>query len=77
MNAAGEEDMSALDAVPETRIEVRDPGDLYPLCPHCDTEVRQVYQRQVKTQFGKSYIFYCSNCRKVLGVTHRKGFWMG
>jgi len=69
--------MSILDTVPETRIDVRDPGEIYPLCPHCDSEVRKVYQRAMKTTLGKSYVFYCTQCRKVLGVTHRKGFWMG
>ncbi|MDY0296214.1 MAG: hypothetical protein RB296_02755 [Acidobacteriota bacterium] len=69
--------MSPFETGANHQIQVKDPGDVYPVCPHCDSEVRQVYQRQVKTQFGKSYIFYCSNCRKVLGVTHRKGFWMG
>ena len=69
--------MSLLDRVPENRVEVRDPGEIYPLCPHCDSEVRKVYQRTMKTMFGKSYIYYCTQCRKVLGVTHRKGLWMG
>ena len=69
--------MSAFDAVPETRIDVRNPGEIYPLCPHCSAEIRQVFQRQLKAMFGKSFIYYCTNCRKSMGVTHRKGFWMG
>jgi hypothetical protein len=27
--------------------------------------------------FGKRYIYSCPSCNNVLGVSHRKGFWMG
>jgi hypothetical protein len=26
---------------------------------------------------GRRYLYFCPHCRKVLGVSHRKGFWMG
>ena len=26
---------------------------------------------------GKRYVYFCPNCKSVLGVSHRKGFWMG
>ena len=69
--------MTTLDAVQDGRIAVREPGELYPLCPFCDAEVREVYKREVRGLFGRRYMYYCSSCRKVLGITHRKGFWMG
>jgi len=31
----------------------------------------------LSSQFGKRYIYFCPTCSKVLGVSHRKGFWMG
>jgi hypothetical protein len=26
---------------------------------------------------GKRFLYFCGGCRKVLGISHRKGFWMG
>jgi uncharacterized protein with PIN domain len=54
----------------ETRTE-------FPVCPHCGREVRQVLCRELSSVFGKRYIYFCPLCKKVLGVSHRKGFWMG
>ena len=51
--------------------------DETPVCPHCNTSLREVWCRRVAGVFGKRYIYFCPHCRKVLGVTHRKGFWMG
>ena len=48
-----------------------------PICPHCETSVRTVSFRVMTGLLGKRYIYFCSNCSKVLGVTQRKGFWMG
>ena len=28
-------------------------------------------------RIGKRYVYFCSSCRSVLGISHRKGFWMG
>ena len=30
-----------------------------------------------RTLLGKRYLYFCSACHKTLGVTHRKGFFMG
>lgn len=48
-----------------------------PVCPHCENTVREVYFRLLKARLGRRYLYYCAACRKVLGVSHRKGFWMG
>jgi len=48
-----------------------------PICPHCGEEIDGVYQQQVAENLGKAYMWFCMECRKVLGVSHRKGFWMG
>lgn len=48
-----------------------------PICPHCDNEITAVYTRTVDGFLGVRFIYFCSECRKVLGVSHRKGFWMG
>ncbi len=51
--------------------------DIQPICPHCNAELKTVWFRQLDSTFGKRYIYFCSECRKVLGLSHRKGFWMG
>ena len=58
-------------------IEVKERQDETPICPHCSRPVQEVWFRELKTMLGRRYIYFCSACRKVLGVSHRKGFWMG
>jgi hypothetical protein len=48
-----------------------------PVCPHCDREISTVWLRPLKSTLGRRYLYFCSECRKVLGISHRKGFWMG
>jgi hypothetical protein len=49
-----------------------------PKCPHCSTDIREVSYAELQGgRFGKRYIYFCSSCRNTLGVSHRKGFWMG
>ena len=57
------------------RLETR--NDVTPLCPFCDVELHTVHMRELAGVLGKRFIYFCSRCRKVLGVSHRKGFWMG
>ncbi len=58
-------------------INAEEKNDITPLCPHCEKPIRNLWYNQVKTFLGKRYIYFCSACRKTLGVSHRKGFWMG
>jgi len=48
-----------------------------PICPHCNQALHQVWFRELRSVLGKRFIYFCPHCRKVLGVSHRKGFWMG
>ncbi|MCF8241330.1 MAG: hypothetical protein K9J16_08075 [Melioribacteraceae bacterium] len=48
-----------------------------PKCPHCEKEITKILSHQVESTFGKRYVYFCEVCKKVLGVSHRKGFWMG
>ncbi len=48
-----------------------------PICPHCEQELNKVLLKRIESTFGKRYMYFCSHCKKTLGVTHRKGFWMG
>jgi predicted RNA-binding Zn-ribbon protein involved in translation (DUF1610 family) len=51
--------------------------DVTPLCPHCGEGITRIWFREVETFFGKRYIYFCPKCLKTLGISHRKGFWMG
>lgn len=52
-------------------------SSLQPICPFCNAELKMVYYQLISAFMGKRYIYFCSECRKVLGLSHRKGFWMG
>lgn len=58
-------------------IEARERDDVKPICPHCSKPIREVGFRKLSGVLGKRYLYFCSACLKVLGVSHRKGFWMG
>jgi hypothetical protein len=53
------------------------PEGVHPLCPHCDQPIAGLYQRQLDEGLGKAYVWFCSHCHRTLGMSHRKGFWMG
>ena len=58
-------------------IEVEEKADVNPVCAHCERELSKVWVQQLRSFLGVRYVYFCPSCRKVLGVTHRKGFWMG
>ncbi len=58
-------------------IQVEEKNDVRPVCPHCETEIENLWFRELAGFLGKRYIYFCARCKKVLGISHRKGFWMG
>jgi hypothetical protein len=58
-------------------IECTKRDDISPMCPHCSSQLRTVWFQQLAGVMGKRFVYFCGTCRKVLGVSHRKGFWMG
>lgn len=58
-------------------IECKEMRDSSPVCPHCEAELDTVGFRSLQGTLGKRYVYFCPKCMKVLGVSHRKGFWMG
>ncbi|MFC2158837.1 hypothetical protein ACFLT9_13475 [Acidobacteriota bacterium] len=48
-----------------------------PICPHCNTVLSTIHFKALRGFLGRRFIYFCSQCKKVLGVSHRKGFWMG
>ena len=63
--------------VTNTRIRIREDFPGAPLCPHCGKEIQELAVRRVESALGVRFVYYCTDCRKVLGVSHRTGFWMG
>jgi len=58
-------------------IELQPKNDVDPICPHCETALRTLWVRELRGLLGRRYVYFCAACRKVLGVSHRKGFFMG
>jgi hypothetical protein len=58
-------------------VELRENREAVPICPHCSEPVDEIWFRELKALLGRRYVYFCSKCRKILGVSHRKGFWMG
>lgn len=58
-------------------ISIKETNTETPVCPHCEKEVRNILSRKIESTFGVKFIYFCESCKKVLGVSHRKGFWMG
>jgi len=48
-----------------------------PICPHCEKELKDILAKRITSTFGVRFVYFCSRCKKVLGISHRKGFWMG
>lgn len=64
-------------------IVVNEEPTLTPTCPHCEQTLTSIGARQVDARgraafgFGKRFVYACPNCNRLLGISHRKGFWMG
>ncbi|MBN2426666.1 MAG: hypothetical protein JXR46_11050 [Calditrichaceae bacterium] len=58
-------------------IQIEEKNDVNPVCPHCKNELTSIWFREVPAFLGKRYIYFCVHCKSVLGISHRKGFWMG
>lgn len=59
------------------RMTLEEKNDVNPICPHCNKQLFKIWYREVESFFGKRYVYFCPECRKVLSISHRKGFWMG
>lgn len=60
-----------------TNIALHEDPSVDPVCPHCEKPVRELGVRKIESVLGVRFLYFCWACRKVLGVSHRKGFWMG
>ena len=46
--------------------------DLTPVCPHCEKQLNEVYAKAQGVPFiqGTNVVYFCPQCRKVLGFGH-------
>ncbi len=58
-------------------VRIREDFPAASVCPHCGKDIHELAARRVESFLGVRFVYYCAECRKVLGVSHRKGFWMG
>jgi uncharacterized protein with PIN domain len=58
-------------------LELERKEEVDPVCPHCSDALKKMWFQELSGMLGKRYVYLCPHCRKVLGVSHRKGFFMG
>jgi len=58
-------------------IPLVEKNDEIPICPHCNSQLTSLAFRELRAFLGRRYIYFCLSCHKILGISHRKGFWMG
>jgi hypothetical protein len=58
-------------------LKLQSKNDAQPVCPHCSKDLDTLWFRELRGTLGRRYVYFCPECRKVLGVSHRKGFLMG
>lgn len=58
-------------------IAIEEQFEKHPICPFCSVQIDKLFTSEIRSFLGRRYIYYCSKCLKVLGLSHRKGFWMG
>ena len=51
--------------------------DVDPICTACTTPLKTLWYKELSNFLGKRYGYFCPHCQRILGVSHRKGFWMG
>lgn len=51
-----------------------DREDLAPLCPHCGSEIREVYRKTTGAPLaqGKKAVYFCPECHRVLGFSESR-----
>ena len=48
-----------------------------PICPHCKVRLPEVQFQELDKDLGKRCLYFCPQCRAVLGISHRKGLTFG
>ena len=58
-------------------VRLKKNEDVVPVCPHCKAQLTTVYFQELAGLLGRRYIYFCPDCASCLGISHRKGLFMG
>ncbi|MBT8240803.1 MAG: hypothetical protein HKN80_05045 [Acidimicrobiia bacterium] len=60
----------------EVPFALVDRNDIAPRCPHCSAELHEVYRkgRGIPLGQGRTLIYFCPHCHKVLGFAQGRVF---
>ncbi|NNC41461.1 MAG: hypothetical protein HKN95_12330 [Acidimicrobiia bacterium] len=60
----------------EVPFALVDRNDLAPLCPHCKAQLNEVYRKGKGFPLGqgRTLMYFCPNCLKVLGFAQGRVF---
>lgn len=60
----------------ESPFALVDRNDLSPICPHCEDEIAEVYRKGTGIALGqgRTLIYFCPGCHKVLGFAQGRVF---
>jgi len=58
-------------------IDLEHKPEVQPLCPHCKQPLPTLWMRELAGFLDRRYLYFCPHCHKILGISHRKGFFMG
>ena len=61
----------------ENHVQIRETKNASIACPHCERNISVINAQKIKSTFGVRFVYFCDSCKKVLGISHRKGFFMG
>lgn len=59
------------------QIAVRESAQVTLTCPRCEGPLHEVVAVRVQATLGRRTAYGCPHCNSLLGISHRKGFWMG
>jgi DNA-directed RNA polymerase subunit RPC12/RpoP len=44
------------------------------ICPHCSRSIENVWICEHQTGLEKHFIYFCSECEKLIGISHERNF---
>lgn len=57
-----------------SKLRVHERDDLRPICPHCEREIDSLLSNKLDSSFlSARSVYCCPQCKKILGMSHRKG----
>jgi uncharacterized protein with PIN domain len=58
-------------------LKLEETEELWPVCPHCEATLECLLYRRIRQAITSRRVYFCPECRKVVGVTHDGNPWLG